>query len=352
MRNAAIYGTEDLLHGFIEALEVTGVRTTSVDRSSGRGGVATVVTAQIGAASIALGVEVKLNPPRSRADVRRRPVAGTGVVNVLVAPFLSPPVRDELERCGWSYWDATGNMRIRSTEPVVWIDRAGASRNPDPGVSVGAQRLRSLKGKAASEVVVRLLSTGNAASVRELARNTGAGVATVSRVIELLRADEVVEVGSGEIHVPDRVALARRWAQDYGFERTFKPERYVSLLGEDIALNRLGRSGLRFAVTGSRAASAEFGLRSRVAPLPATGVWLYSDDVGGVERVMDLAPDRRGNILVADSEFLGEGREGAQDTDPPIARSWRIIGDLLAAGGRMTAIGEELAVLRAGEAAE
>ena len=67
---------------------------------------------------------------------------------------------------------------------------------------------------------------------------------------------------------------------------------------------------------------------------------------------MDLAPDRRGNILVADGEFLGDGREGAQDTDPPIARSWRIIGDLLAAGGRLTAMGEELAILHAEETAE
>tara|TARA_B100000378_G_scaffold275768_1_gene272409 strand:+ start:198 stop:1256 length:1059 start_codon:yes stop_codon:yes gene_type:complete len=352
MRNTAIYGTGDLLQGFTDALEVTGVRAISVDRSSGRGGVDAVVTAQFGAASAAFGVEVKLNPPRSRADVRRLPEAGAGVVNMLVAPFLSPPVRDELERCGWSYWDATGNMRIRSAEPAVWIDRAGASRNPDPGVSAGAQRLRSLKGKAASEVVVQLLNVGNAASVRELARDTGAGVGTVSRVIELLRADEVVDVGSGGIGVPDRVALARRWARDYGFESTFKPARYVSLLGEDVALNRLGRSGLRFAVTGSRAASAEFALRGRVAPLPVTGVWLYTDDVESVERAMDLAPDRRGNILVADGEFLGDGREGAQDTDPPIARSWRIIGDLLAAGGRLTAMGEELAILHAEETAE
>jgi hypothetical protein len=352
MRNTAFYGTDELLQGFTEALEATGVRPTSVDRSTGRGGADAVLAAQVGAASIALDIEVKLNSPRSRADVRRLREAGTGVVSVLVAPFLSPPVRDELERRGWSYWDATGNMLIRSTEPAVWIDRAGASRNPEPAVSTGAQRLRSLKGKAASEVIVQLLRVGSAASVRELARDTGAGVGTVSRVIDLLRGDEVVDVSSGGIRVPDRIALARRWAQDYGFESTFKPARYLSLLGEEVALDRLQRSDLRFAVTGSRAASTDFAQSGRVAPLPATGVWLYSDDVKGVERAMDLAPDRRGSILIADCEFLSDAREGVQDTDPPIARSWRIIGDLLAAGGRMTALGEDLAVLRAREASE
>ncbi len=104
--------------------------------------------------------------------------------------------------------------------------------------------------------------------------------------------------------------------------------------------------------SGGRAASTDFAQSGRVAPLPATGVWLYSDDVKGVERAMDLAPDRRGSILIADCEFLSDAREGVQDTDPPIARSWRIIGDLLAAGGRMTALGEDLAVLRAREASE
>lgn len=352
MRNTQIYGTGDLVQAFTEALEATGVRTGSIDRSTGRGGADAVLTAQFGAASVVLAVEVKLNPPRSRAEVRRLPETGTGITSVLVAPFLSPPVRDELERCGWSYWDVTGNMLIRSTEPAVWIDRAGASRNPDTGVSTGVQRLRSLKGKAASEVIVQLLSVANAASVRELARDTGAGVGTVSRVIDLLRADEVVDVGSGGIRVPDRIALARRWAQDYGFDSTFKPARYLSLLGEEIALDRLQRSDLRIAVTGSRAASADFARSGRVAPLPATGVWLYTDDVEGVERAMDLAPDSRGSILIADCEFLSEAREGVQDTDPPIARSWRIIGDLLAAGGRMTAMGEELAMLREREASE
>lgn len=347
MWNGVTPGTEGLFQNFTKSLWEAGGRLVSVDRERRSDSADFIVDARFGAATLTLAVDVKLVPPRSRVDVRRLRDAVPGKVNVLLAPFLSPPVRDELTQAGWSYWDAAGNMRIRSSEPAVWIDRVGAARNPDPSNDAGAQRLRSLKGKAASEVVVSLLGAGTAASVREVARETGTGVGTASRVIDLLRSEELLTVTATAVEVPDRVALARRWAQDYGFETTFKPTRYLSLLGEEIAVDRLQRSDLRYATTGSRAAAVEFERSGRVSPLPATGVWLYTDDVQSVERAMDLAPDRRGSILVARCDFLDKKREGAQDTRPKIARSWRIVGDLLAAGGRLAAVGEELAALHA-----
>lgn len=349
MWNEGLPGTESLFQRFTKALVDVGGRLGSVERAGASGSADYIAMVEFGAAAITLNVEIKLIPPRSRAEVAKLTDKGSNAVNTLVAPFLSPPVCDELKKAGWSYWDATGNMLIRSVEPAVWIDRLGASRDPEPDSSGASQGLRSLKGKAASEVVVRLLSAGGAASVRETARETGTGVGTVSRVIDLLRADGVVEVSATGIRVADRIALATRWAQDYGFVATFKPGRYASLLGEDIAIERLRQSDVRYALTGSRAATAEFTRSGRVAPLPPAGVWLYTDDIAGIERTMDLAPDRRGGILVADCDFLGDGREGSQQTDPALARHWRIVGDLLAAGGRLTAMGEELAMLPDGE---
>ncbi len=352
MRNGRTPGTEGLFQSFTKALFDVGGRLGSVQREGAGGFADYIAMVEFGDAAITLNVEVKLMPPRTRADVTRLAKRRSTAVNALVAPFLSPSVRDELRKSGWSYWDATGNMLIRSVEPPVWIDRIGASRDPDPDTSGDQQSLRSLKGKAASEVVVSLLSDGGATSVREAARKTGTGVGTASRVIDLLRTDGVLEVSTAGIRVPDRIALATRWAQDYGFVSTFKPGRYLSLLGEDLAIERLRRSDIRYALTGSRAAAAEFTRNGRVAPLPPVGIWLYTDDIASVERTMDLAPDRRGGILVAGCDFLSDGREGSQDADPAIARHWRIVGDLLAAGGRLTAMGEDLAMLTDAEATE
>ena len=347
MRNVITPGTEGLLQGFTKALYDVGGRDFSVVRNDVPGGYDAHVSVSFGPARLILDVNIALVPPRTRIDVDRRQSATPGTADVLVAPFLSAPVRDEIAGAGSSYWDWTGNMLIQSREPTVWIDRVGASRNPDPELSAGVQRLRSLKGRAASEVIVELLSSGGTASVRQLSRDTGTGVGTVSRVIDLLRSEELLDSGAAGIHIPDRLALARRWAQDYGFEKSFKPMRYISLLGEEVAMDRLNRSPLRFAVTGSRAAAAEFSRRSLVAPLPPTGAWLYTDDVKSVERELDLSPDSRGTVFIAECDFLVEGREGAQEGVPPLARAWRIVGDLMSGHGRLSALGDELAALLA-----
>ncbi|WP_152540163.1 hypothetical protein [Microbacterium oleivorans] len=347
MRNVRVSGTSTLIDGFTAALESVGAGSVVVERQTGSNGVDAEVRGQFGSVSLVLDAEVKLTPPRARAEVGALPSVQPGSVPVIVAPFLSPAVRDELARAGWSYWDATGNMRISSDDPAVWIDRVGASRDPEPRNDAQPQRLRSLKGKAASQVIARLLSTRREASVRELSRETGTGLGTVSRVVELLREEGLLEdTKGGPIVVANQLELAQRWARDYGFETTFKPARYFSVLGEEIALDRLQRSGLTYALTGTRAAAIEFETRGLVAPLPASGIWLYTDNVPGVERAMDLAPDRRGNVLVARCDFLtsdeGFSTISGRETRK-IARAWRIVGDLLGAGGRLAAVGEKLA---------
>lgn len=352
MWNAAIPGTQELLHGFTEALQSTGLRPLNVDRNPNVNNADATLTAQVGAATIALSIEIKLSPPRSRAEVGRLAKDTAATASVLVAPYLSPPVREELARSGWSYWDATGNMLIRSADPAVWIDRVGAMRDPDPKLAERPRGLQSLKGKAASEVVVRLLAELRSPSVRELSRRTCVGLGTVSRIVDLLRSEGLlVDTKGGQILVDDQLVLAQRWTRDYSFETTFKPNRYFSLLGDDVALERLQRSDLRYALTGGRGAAMDFASRALVSPLPAVGMWLYTDDPTALERTMDLAPDRRGDILVAQCDFLAQGREGTQGTEPRLALPWRIVGDLLAAGGRLAALGEELAAVQPREIA-
>lgn len=309
------------------------------------GGPARSIDLVLPPAGLTLTVDLRRSSMTERDDARRLPEPQPGDHPVLVAPFLSSAVRDELRRSGWSYSDATGNLLIQSTEPFVWIDRLGANRNPAPDQLQGPQRLRSLKGRAASEVIVKLLADGEATSVRELARQTAVGVATVSRVIEFLRDDGLVGgERSGRIRVSDKRRLALRWAEDYSFTGTFKALRYYSVLGDDLALQRLRSSALReYAITGVRAANDFMGEQNRVGLLPGADLWVYVANLEQASAVLDLVPDPRGTILVGQAAFLTSTeryRSGASGLQ--LAQTWRVVGDLLSTAGRTAAVGDDL----------
>ncbi len=269
-------------------------------------------------------------------------------IPVFIAPFLSPGTRARLEELGWSYWDATGNLLLFCREPFLHIRSAGAERDPSPAAE--PRPLATLKGRATSEVMVRLLTDGGGTSVRDLARWTKVGLGTVSRVVALLREENFLEAtGGGPIVLTDRVDVARRWAEDYRFAKTFGAKRYYSRLGDEAAVDRIKKSGVGYAFTGLRVASAWFALQKQVSPLPASDVWLYTDDIPSLVREADLSPDpRRGSIWVAESDLFRPGRE----TTSGIAAEhqvvpWRAVGDLLSTPGRHAAVGEELAQMLA-----
>ena len=265
---------------------------------------------------------------------------------MLVAPFLSRRVRDELERAGWSYWDATGNMLLAVRDPLIMVRRAGATKDPNPSPAQAPTRLRSLKGPAASEVMVALLANGGrATTIRDFARAHALPVSTVSRVITLLREENWLEpTGGGPIIVTDRLALARRWAEDYSFTDSFTTRRYFSILGPHRAAQRLRESDLDYAVTGVQAAQAWLAGRHTAPLVPDTDLWLYTTDVEAVERVADLAPaGRDATILVAHASFLTREHTWQQDDGTRTVTPWRTVGDLLSRQGRQAAVGEALA---------
>ena len=205
--------------------------------------------------------------------------------------------------------------------------------------------LRSLKGQAASVVIVKLLTERQAPSVRELSRQTEVGVATVSRVLELLRDEDLLkETNGGPVVIKDATALAARWAQDYSFTKTFKSRRYFSLLGETIARERLKTAPFDYALTGIESANNYLGETGRVGTLPVSESWIYVSDLDAAEREMQLMSDAKGNIVVAECDFLRQEREGVRIVDGlRFARPWRTVGDLLSTRGRTASIGSDLA---------
>ncbi len=346
MWNGTSYGTSDLIDRFMQYLRAVvplGTRNQlDLPTRPGEGGLDARIRWTIGSESVDLGVHVKLSTLAIAVD--QLPLVDPTVDPVLIAPFIPPRKQELLEQAGWSYWDDTGNILIRLTDPVILLRQRGASKDPQPNVKPVA-RLRSLKGQAASEVMVGLLANGGrAASIRDFARQFELPVSTVSRVVSLLRDENYLEpLGGGPIVVADRMATAQRWAEDYSFEKTFHADRYFSLVGPELALQRISEAGIPYAVTGVRAAREWLSDRGRVAGLPATELWVYTTDLTALQRVADLASDKReGTIRVAECDFL-EREHFRRVGELRYVTPWRAVGDLMSAPGRLAGVGEDLA---------
>jgi hypothetical protein len=348
MLNSTLYGTNDLIDRFMSALRELGPRGTlnevSLPESTDDKATGAIVRWRVAGESFTLALSVTVSPIGSLPPAAQRGRAASDHIDVVLAPFVSRAAQNELQTQGRSYWDATGNLLLQSKAPFMWIKQDGSARDPNPATK--STTLQSLKGRSASEVVVRLLANGRAATVRDLARESGVAVGTVSRVVSLLRNENFLESnGGGPIVVTDPLRLAQRWAEDYSFEKTFKAKRYFSILGSQAALDRIQNSTANYAITGLAAQSLWYDENARIAPLPATELWLYTDDLERIVRVADLVPDSaNGTIVVAQTAFFTPGREGYRATGATrTARPWRVVGDLLSRSGRYAAAGEDFA---------
>lgn len=343
MRNETLYGTNDLIDRFMSSLREFGPADTLNQVSLARTRDAdAIINWSVAGRAFSLFVEAKVFPVEPAFQPRTRTTAGE--VRVVISPFVSRAAQQKLAQGGLSYWDPTGNALLQNTDPFLWIQTRGSAKNPQPEKKSTA--LQSLKGRSASEVIVRLLTDGGAGTARDLAQKAGVGVGTASRVVSLLRAENFFKAtGGGPLVVTDPIRLARRWADDYSFEKTYRAKRYFSVLGTDQALEQVKRSGVTYALTGLAGLSLDYQAQSRIAPLPASDLWLYTDDLARAEREADLVPDAtNGTIVVAEADFLAAGRERYRAIgDTSAAWPWRIAGDLLSASGRYAQAGLDLA---------
>jgi hypothetical protein len=342
MRNGSFYGTNDLVDRFMSELRTLtpiGVLNQITLESNDA---TKTIRWEIYHQTFVIQVRVLLDSvTTSETD---RPPTGVADIYTILAPFVGAAAQAQLQERGFSYWDPTGNLLLQCAAPFLLIEKRGATKNPVRGPE--SPKLRSLRGRAASEVIVRLLANGRAGTVRDLAREAGVGIGTVSRVIALLTQEDFFEpTGGNALWVTDPLRLAKRWAEDYSFSRTFRAKRYFSVLGTSLALERIKASGISYAVTGLAADALYARDDNRVPTLPADELWLYTDDIASIERVGDLVPDAtRGNILVAESSFFEVGHEQYRPIgDVRAVWPWRAVGDLLSMPGRYGAVGEDLA---------
>jgi hypothetical protein len=260
---------------------------------------------------------------------------GEPMAAMLVARFVSPTTRAQLEQHGVGWFDSTGNLRLRVDRPAVFIDRAGADRS---GFSDPAdRRLKSLRGPAAAKVVLELCDLAPPIGVRELAERAQVSAATGARVLELLSREAVVERGEdGSVVAVRKKQMVERWAVDYQVMASNEVIPALDPRGLDHALTVVSGVDIGVVVTSSAAARAY--LPEGIVPVtPLVSLNFYARDPLGVMAELGFRSVERGaNVLVMHPYDEVVYTKARQVGELRCAAPAQVVADLMTGPGRST----------------
>jgi len=256
---------------------------------------------------------------------------------LMIAPWLSERTQALLAEADVNYLDMTGNALLRIDNPPFFLQTTGARRNPSPTERPSAK----LRGAKASRVIRLLLDVRPPYGVLEIADATGLNRGYVSRLLDALYREGLIErAPRGPVESVDVPALVRRWAKSYDTFRTNGVEGFIATAGLEDLLRRLaGNPGLgtRAVITGAFAAN-------RLAPIASPALLLLYYDIPNLLAVdLDLLPAEEGaNVMILkpfDPIVFDRTRieEGLRYAAPS-----QIAVDCLGGNGRMPAEGEAL----------
>ena len=274
--------------------------------------------------------------PRVVEELSQQAHALPGAQPIVVAPYLSPRTRGRLVIKGVNYWDAASNIHLEMPKPVIVIGMTGADKNPDRT----PRSLQTLRGQAAARAVRALCDLRPPYGIRELATRCDTPAPTISRVVDLLEREAIVERASprGQIVQVDWEALLRRWVQDYDFVKSNQTSSFLEPRGLPVLLEKLQRAELQYAITGTLAADAQGAAVS--APRLAA---VFVENNGTAGETLKLRPaESGGNVLLAEP-YNPVVFERTRDKDGLVyAAPSQVVADLLTGPGRGPADGEAL----------
>ena len=257
---------------------------------------------------------------------------------VVVAAYLSPPVRSRLMDAGLSFVDATGNVRIELVRPGLFLADRGADKDPwrGPGRPRG-----TLKGEPAARVVRALADFDRSWRMRELIEASGASSGATYRVVDYLeRAGLAERDDDGRVRVSSWHQLLKAWSADYGLVANSRTTRWIASRGIPGLLSRMAqtRPAGTYAVTGTLAA-AEWS-----AYAPAALAMVYVTDANAAARAWGLqTTDAGANVLLAEPPFGAVfERSWVNGAGVTIAAPSQVFVDLLTGPGRNPSEAEAL----------
>lgn len=255
---------------------------------------------------------------------------------LVAAPYLSERTRDRLRDSELNYLDLTGNTFVTIEEPAVYIRTQGATKDPNKS----SRPKRSLRGTKTAQIVRTLADVRSPLGVRQIAEIVGTDPGNVSRVLDLLEREDLLQRSpQGGVQEVNWSELLRAWSRDYSLTGTNKYFTYVDPRGLSNFLNRLQSlpSGMRYAVTGSLAAA-------RLAPVaPARLGVAFVDDAPTVAEALGLRPaDAGANVMLLEpkGDFVFD-RSGIDEGVRYVAPS-QAVADLITGSGRNPAEADEL----------
>lgn len=281
--------------------------------------------------SAVLLVEVKRRvSPRQAAEAAAELAGaareGQAAGALLISDYLSELSRKRLRTASVNYLDLTGNAWIALERPGLLIETRGSDQDPSPP----RRGVRSLKGAKAARIVRALCDTRPPIRVRELARLSGSNPGYVSRILDLLVTEDLIQRGqAGQIAQTDWQDLIRRWSRDYSVTRTNRAVPCLAPRGVDAVTDRLRTFKRTYALTGSLAVPTE---ASVAAGRLAT---CYVDDPEQAAGVLDVRPAEAGaNVLLLEPfDRVVYDRVRTEDGLVKVALSQCAV-DLLTGGGR------------------
>lgn len=333
----------EVLHGALTAVENRLPRTWAIEVQVGAEthDAALIITAPDGE-RVRLMFEAKLSVARRAiggivGSLRDR--TGEDDVLVLTAKYLSPQVRGDLETQGISYVDATGNLRIESQHPAIFLAERGEDRDPWRG----AGRPRgTLRGAPAAKVVRALLDEDRAWGMRSLVEASGASTGATYRVIGFLEQEGLVERSEDKaVTVPDWKRLLEAWSVDAPFLSVNRTGRFIDPRGTNALVERIASDQvLRYAVTGTLAAS-------NWAPYaPARAAYIYVDSLDAAADSWKLRPtDSAPNVILVEpgkTDDVAFVRRHQSQEGLWLAAPTQVAADLLNGPGRSPAEAAEL----------
>jgi hypothetical protein len=256
---------------------------------------------------------------------------------LVLAPYLSPRTREVLSARHINFADSTGNLRIVTSRPAIFLLREGATHDPNRA----PRSLNSLRGAMAARVVRGLCELPLPVGVREFAIASGTSLGTVGRVIQFLETEALVTRDhTKRVQSVDRVALLQRWAQDYALLTSNQSFGFLEPRGLSVLWPKLGKLST-WAATGTLAGPG-------VAPARQAMIYV-PDPIQAASALGLVAVDSGANVLLLEpyDDVVFErtrlrsapGDSGAQLIIVSLAQAWA---DLFTGPGRGASEAEAL----------